>query len=643
MLMPTRRVAFLGSRLFHRGWACLFRLRIVIMASRYVIGIDLGTTNSALAYVDTGAGSDTRVLPLPIPQVVAPGTVEDRPLLPSFLYLPGPGEQPIGALKLPWDAQRDYCVGEFARVFGSQVPTRLVASAKSWLCHPGVDRKAPILPHRAPDTGRKVSPVEASVRYLKHLAEAWNFVIAKDVAAHRLEAQDIVLTVPASFDAAARELTVEAARAAGFENLTLLEEPQAAFYAWLDRSGDDWRKQVSVGDLVLVADVGGGTTDFTLIEVGEENGNLALTRLAVGDHLLLGGDNMDLTLAYHVAQALAKNGTKLDANQMTQLTYACRAAKEQLLADAKLASAPVTVLGKGRSIVGGSIKHDLPRSEVEKVLLDGFFPDCPRDAEPAKAATAGLEELGLPYVSDAGITRHLAQFLSRQAEALANRASPGRASRRKPDGASSLPSAVLFNGGVFKGDPLRHRLMNVLGSWAKSVKTDPARELAGADLDLAVARGAAYYGLVKRGKGVRIRGGTARAYYIGVATNMPAVPGFAPPIKALCVAPFGMEEGTEADIPGYEVGLRIGTEAEFRFLGSTVRRDDAAGTVVEEWEGQIDELAPVRTTLEGKSGGAVVPVHLHSKVTPVGQLELWLQSRDGKQRWKLEFNVREGR
>ncbi len=616
------------------------------MSSRFVVGIDLGTTNSALAYVDTGAGTDAKVTPFPVPQVVAQGSVEERTLLPSFLYLPGPGEQPAGALKLPWDANRDYCVGEFARVFGSQVPTRLVASAKSWLSHPGADRKAPILPFRAPDTGRKVSPVEASVRYMKHLAEAWNHVIARNLPANRLEVQDIVLTVPASFDAAARELTVEAARAAGFENLTLLEEPQAAFYAWLDRAGDGWRQQVGVGDLVLVADVGGGTTDLTLIEVGEENGNLELTRLAVGDHLLLGGDNMDLTLAYHVAQALAKNGTKLDAGQMVQLTYACRTAKEQLFADSKLKSAAVTVLGKGRGVVSGSIKYDLPRAEAERVLVDGFFPECKPDAEPAKARAVGLQELGLPYVSDPAITRHLAQFLSRQAESLANReASGGRKppeSKRKAN--TALPTAVLFNGGVFKADPLRNRLLGVLGSWAKGAKADPARELAGADLDLAVARGAAYYGLVRRGKGVRIRGGTARAYYIGVETAAPAVPGMAPPLKALCVAPFGMEEGTEADIPSQEFGLVVGEEAEFRFLGSTVRRDDTAGTVVEEWEGQVDELAPVRTTLEGKgTAGRVVPVHLHSKVTPVGQLELWLLSRDGKQRWKLEFNVREGR
>ena len=397
----------------------------------------------------------------------------------------------------------------------------------------------------------------------------------------------------------------------------------------------------------LVVDVGGGTSDFSLIRAGEEKGEITFLRDAVGDHLLLGGDNMDLALAYHAAQALAAKGSKLDAGQMVQLTHACRGAKEELFAKPDLQAAPVTVLGKGRSIVGGSIKHELSRADVEKVLVDGFFPECPRDAVPVLGRTSGLAELGLPYVADAGITKHLASFLARQAEALANREAPAAGKKKKAGAeAAGVPAAVLFNGGVFKGDLLRNRLLGVLGSWAKAVKAEPTRELPGADLDLAVARGAAYYGLVKRGKGVRIRGGTARAYYIGVETNMPAVPGFAPPIKAICVAPFGMEEGTEADVPSYEVGVRVGTEAEFRFLGSTVRRDDAPGAVVEEWEEQIDELAPVRTTLEAKgaaAGGSVVPVHLHSKVTTVGQLELWLQSRDGKQKWKLEFNAREGK
>jgi Hsp70 protein len=608
------------------------------MASRFVVGIDLGTTNSAIAFVDTGRGEAPKPESLPVPQVVNPGVVEDRQLLPSFLYLPGPNEQPAASLKLPWDANRDYAVGEFARNFGSQVPTRLVSSAKSWLCHPGVDRRAPILPWKAPEGGRKVSPLEASARILKHLAESWNAKVAKDVSAHRLEQQDIILTVPASFDAVARELTVEAARAAGFENLTLLEEPQAAFYAWLDAAGEDWREQVRVGDLILVADVGGGTTDFTLIEVGEEGGNLSLTRLAVGDHLLLGGDNMDLALAHTAAQAFAAKGTKLDANQILQLTHSSRAAKETILGRAKVDSAPVTVLGRGSKVIGGTIKGELSRAEVERVILDGFFPECPRDAEPVRQRTSGLQELGLPYVADPSVTKQLAAFLSRQAEHLTNREPPkGRKKKTAPTG---LPTAILFNGGVFKAGPLRERLTSVLNKWAKEAKGEAVRTLQGTDLDLSVSRGAAYYGLVRRGKGVRIRGGTARAYYVGVETAMPAVPGMPRPMKALCVAPFGMEEGTEADIPGQEFGLVTGEPVAFRFLGSSVRREDQAGTVVEEWEQDIEELSPVSTTLEGQPG-RIVPVHLHSKVTEVGQLEISCQSRDGKERWKLEYSVRD--
>jgi hypothetical protein len=603
--------------------------------SRFVVGIDLGTTNCAVSYVDTGAGESAKPVVMPIPQVVAAGAVEAKPLLPSFLYLPGSGEQPAGALKLPW-GDRDFCVGEFARSFGSLVPTRLVSSAKSWLCHPGVDRKAPLLPFRATDENRKVSPFDACTRYLKHLCEAWNTTVGKDLPGQTLEQQDVILTVPASFDAAARELTVEAAKAAGIEHLTLLEEPQAAFYAWLDGQGDAWRDQVQPGDLVLVADVGGGTSDFTLIEIGSDGGNLALSRLAVGEHLLLGGDNMDLALAHTIAQALSQAGTRLDAGQMLQLTHASRVAKEKLFADPSLASAPVTVLGKGRSVVGGTIKYDLKRSDVETVLVKGFFPDCDRESEPLAARTGGVQELGLPYASDAGITRHLAAFLNKQAESLSARERPGR--KKKGDG--TLPTAVLFNGGVFRAGPLREKLLEVMNKWAKSAKADPVRAIDGADLDLAVARGAATFGMVRRGKGIRIRGGTARAYYIGVETNMPAVPGMMPPVKALCVAPFGMEEGTAAEIPGYEVGLRVGREAEFRFLSSTVRRDDKSGTVVEDYEGQIDEIAPIRVTLDGAASNDPVPVHLHSSINEVGLMELFFVSRDGKRKWKIEFNVR---
>lgn len=605
---------------------------------RYVIGIDLGTTNSALAYVDTSLGDDAPPQVLPIPQVVNLGEVGERPLLPSFLYLPGGGEVPAGSLKLPWNEQIDYAVGEFARQFGSQVPTRLVSSAKSWLCHAGIDRRAPILPWKAPDDARKISPLEASIRYLRHLADAWNHVIAQGVPANRLEEQDIILTVPASFDAAARELTVEAARAAGLERLTLLEEPQAAFYAWLDAHRDDWRQLVQVGDLVLVVDIGGGTTDLTLIEVAQESGNLVLTRLAVGDHLLLGGDNMDLALAHFAAQQI-KPGGKLDLGQMLLLGHSCRAAKEALFSHPEMTSATVTVLGRGRSVVGGMLKTDLERKDVERLLIEGFFPIVPLDAQPKQAPAVGLQEIGLPYVSDPAVSRHLAHFVRRQADSL---------SQRSTAAARTLPNAVLFNGGVFKADALRRRVLDLIDHWLresdspKRGKKPQVRALEGTHLDLAVARGAAYYGLVRRGRGVRIRGGTARAYYIGIESSLPAIPGATPPLKALCVAPFGMEEGTETDLPDQEFGLVVGEPVQFRFLGSTIRRQDTAGTLVEDWEGQIEELQPVSVTLAEQPGlGRTVPVHLHAKVTEVGQLELSCISRDGKHRWKLEFNVRE--
>jgi hypothetical protein len=599
--------------------------------SRYVVGIDLGTTNCTVAYVDTSAGDAAPIQQLAIPQVVAAGDVAARATLPSFLYLPGPNEQPAGALRLPWAPERDFAAGEFARNFGSQVPTRLVSSAKSWLCHAGIDRRGPILPWKAPESTRHVSPLEACKLYLQHLAEAWNHQMAADNATARLDLQEVVLTVPASFDAAARELTVEAAKAAGLVHLTLLEEPQAAFYAWLDAHRDAWRKNVKVGELILVADVGGGTTDFTLIEVGSEDGNLALTRLAVGEHILLGGDNMDLALAHHAASQFADKGVKLDGGQMQLLTHSCRKAKEALLADPKLKSAPVTVLGRGSKVIGGTLQTELARGEVEKSLVNGFFPEVPADAAPARARAMGLTELGLPYAADPSVTKHLAAFLGRQAESLKER------------GTHALPSAVLFNGGVFKAEPLRDRFKRVLDSWAKSAKADKVRELPGTDLDLAVSRGAAYYGLVRRGKGVRIRGGTARSYYVGIETALPAVPGGAPPIKALCVAPFGMEEGTGADVPGQEFGLVVGEPVEFRFLGSTVRRDDVPGTLVEDWQDTVDELAPVATKLDaaGAPSGRVVPVHLHSRVTELGLLELSCRSRDGTESWKLEFNVRE--
>ncbi|MEM5430202.1 Hsp70 family protein [Cupriavidus oxalaticus] len=607
--------------------------------ARYAIGIDLGTTHSALSYVDLGAsdGEKTSQDVQAIAQLTAPGAVEDLDLLPSFLYLPHASELSPGDLALPWTAERDFAVGEMARTRGAATPIRLVSSAKSWLCHPGVDRRAQILPADAPPEVSRVSPLEASVRYLSHLREAWDQAHPEAPFGE----QDITVTIPASFDPAARELTAEAAAAAGYARMTLLEEPQAALYSWIQKSGGQWRKQVKVGDIILVVDVGGGTTDLSLIAVVERDGNLELHRVAVGDHILLGGDNMDLALAHVVARKLAAQGTQADPWQLRALTYACRAAKETLLTDPATDTVPLIVPSRGSKLIGGSIRTDLTRAELTQTILEGFFPQVEASARPVSRARAGLTQLGLPYAQDAAITRHLAAFLGRQVAALAELEGFQGA---QPEGATFLhPTAVLFNGGVFKSELLVERILQTLNGWLAGEGAAPARLLGGAELDLAVARGAAYYGYVRRGKGVRIRGGTARSFYVAVESSMPAVPGFEPPIQALCVAPFGMEEGTDAALPPQEFGLVVGEPVHFRFFGSSVRRQDQVGTLLDFWgPEELQELEEIQATLpaEGRTPGEVVPVRLHARVTEAGTLELEAVPRGNGERWKVEFDVR---
>ncbi|HEY0172257.1 MAG TPA: Hsp70 family protein [Pyrinomonadaceae bacterium] len=611
------------------------------MDTRFIVGIDLGTTNTALAQFDTGAPEESATITVePVPQLTNPNEVEERTLLPSFLYVPGELDFPKGALALPWDRDPHVFAGELARKRGAENPTRLVASAKSWLSYAAVDRASAILPWGAPEEVRKLSPVEASAEYLRHLRHAWDGrVNAKKNPELALAAQQILLTVPASFDEEARELTLRAAESAGLTRVTLLEEPQAAFYAWIDAQGDAWRKRVRVGDLILVCDVGGGTTDFSLITVSEEGGELSLKRVAVGEHILLGGDNMDLALARLLQQRLEEDGHRVDTWQLQGLWHQCRLAKEKLFADPKSQKQPVTLLGKGSKLVGGTVKTELRREDLERVLADGFFPPVGRDEMPARARRIGFQELGLPYAADPAVTRHLARFLSQQAGGA-----EGDAIRRGPSG-FACPTHVLFNGGVMKAGVLRDRVVAVLDAWLQAEGFEPLGErgvLEAPDLDHAVARGAAYYGRAKRGRGVRIRSGAPRTYYIGVESAMPAVPGLPAPLKALCVVPFGMEEGTEAAIPGREFGLVVGEPAEFRFLSSTVRKGDEIGAVVEDWGDEIEESSPLEVTLkiEGKED-TVLPVRLETRVTEVGTLEVWCVSRDGSQRWKLEFNIRE--
>jgi molecular chaperone DnaK (HSP70) len=607
--------------------------------ARYAIGIDLGTTHSALSYVDLQAsdGEQADQGVLAIPQLSSPGTVEALPLLPSFMYLPHPEELAAGELALPWtDGQAAPVVGEMARSRGAGTPIRLVSSAKSWLSHPGVDRRAAILPSDAPEEVERVSPLAASTRYLEHIRNAWN-------AAHPeapFDQQAVTVTIPASFDPVARELTAEAAHNAGYNAPTLLEEPQAALYSWIQGSGGRWRKQVKAGDIVLVVDVGGGTSDFSLIAILERDGNLEPHRVAVGDHILLGGDNMDLALAHLVARKLQAGGTQLDAWQMRALTYACRGAKEHLLADANAAAWPIVVPSRGSKLIGGSIRTELTRDEVTSFITDGFFPRVDASARPAVRSRAGLTQLGLPYAQDAAVTRHLAAFLARQAGATAEL--EGFSGKVNPEHSFLHPTAVLFNGGVFKSEILSQRVMDTINDWLYMEGAEPARMLEGADLDLAVARGAAYYGYARRGGGVRIRGGTARSYYVGVESSMPAIPGMEPPITALCVAPFGMEEGSELELPGQEFGLVVGEPVHFRFFGSTVRRQDRIGEVLEFWgPDELQELNEIQATLpaEGRTPGDVAQVRLHALALDTGTLELIAVSREGA-RWKVEFDVR---
>jgi hypothetical protein len=607
--------------------------------ARFSVGIDLGTTHCVLSYADLDRVDDEGFSPLvmTISQLTSPGSVEEKLQLPSFLYQAHQAELAADSTSLPWTAKPDFLVGEIARNLGSKTPIRLVSSAKSWLCHTGVDCKAPILPADAPDEVERVSPFQATTAYLQHLRAAWQ----SQHPNAPLDRQDVVITVPASFDPAARELTVEAARAVGLGQAILLEEPQAALYSWIEKSHGDWRKHAEVGDIILVVDIGGGTTDLSLIAVTEKDGNLDLTRVAVGDHILLGGDNMDLALAYTVKAKLEHDGKRIESWQLQALTHSCRDAKEKLFNHAELDNIPLVVASRGSSLIGGTLRAELTREEVNRVLVEGFLPKVAISDRPTSSPRTGLRSAGLPYAQDASITRHLAAFLSKQYGATDE-----LNDINLPEHASFLhPTAVLFNGGVLKAGALAERLMDVLNSWLRAEQAPEARLLTGADLDLAVARGAAYYGYVRKGNGVRIKGGTAASYYVGIENAMPAVPGLAPEIHALCIAPFGMEEGTSQELPDDEFGLVVGEPVRFRFFVSNTRREDKVGTRLNYWTNEeLTELDEIEITLpeEGRRPGEVVPVHLCAAVTEVGTLELQAVSQKDQGRWKIEFDVRAG-
>lgn len=615
-----------------------------IMKKRYALGIDLGTSNSALALAPVG--DDGAVEVLPVPQFFSLQAVGESDLLPSVIYLPLENEIRNAPGRLPWDGEdpQSGMLGQFAREHGALLPDRLVTSAKSWLGNPHVNPEDPVLPWNAElEPGLKTSPFQASVRYLRHLRRSFEETLKRRGEAPGLEGCEIVVTVPASFDDVARSLTHRAAKEAGWGEVTLLEEQQAAFYYWIAQSGSAWRERVQPGDLVLVCDVGGGTADFSLVAVSREGGDLRLERVSVGDHILLGGDNMDLALGYALAAELEERGEKLDSRQFLSLIHSCRVGKEALLSDDSLAAYPISIAGRGSSLFSGAVSTSLRRETLESVVIHGFFPASGIGDHPARRRGLGLREFGLDYAADPALSRHLALFLARSFQNT--RDSEGLAGLvadrvREAEGVRFVcPTAILFNGGVFKAGVLRGRILELLRGWNNGV---PVAELPESDFDLAVAKGAAVYARTRLlGEGIRIRAGAARSYYIGLESSMPAVPGIVPPLKAVCVVPQGMEEGSEVGLPGREFGLITGEPVEFRFFSSSVRSGDRVGDVADARD-DLEETSSLQMTLppvEGR-GGAMIPVTLHSVVTELGTLELWMRHEPSGEKWKLEFNVR---
>lgn len=598
---------------------------------KYIIGIDLGTTNCTMAYTSaytslSSAPTNPIIEQFSIPQILKASTQGEHHSLPSFIYYPLPEELSKKFVSLKWNPDPSYTIGTFARDRGSELPTRLISSAKSWLCHNGIDRRHKNLPFELDnidnDSINKISPLEACAQLLQHLREAWNEKMPKA----SFNNQQILITVPASFDPSAKELVQEAAAMAQFPEIILLEEPQAAFYSWLHTHHDQWRNELKVGDSILVIDIGGGTTDFSLIMVEDHQGNLSLKRQAVGSHLLLGGDNIDLALAYFAKQKLEDQGHTIDQWQLQSLVHRCRIAKEILMGENPPSSIDITILGRGSKLIGNTLKTEITLEEAHKLILEGFFPLVKSDQKSPPEKRSGIQQIGLPYVQDPRISCQLAKFLSIDDEVV-------------------LPSAVLFNGGTLKASAFRQRLLKLLNSWAAERNKSPIKELGKADYDYAVSRGAVYYGLARLGHAVRIKGGTSRSYFVGIEEAALAVPGISPPMRAICIAPFGMEEGEEKSLNDQEFALVVGEHSTFRFLSHESQKlndgtEPNVGTVIKNWKKELVELNPIETVLEkNDSDGKTVNVRLQSKVTELGMLELWCVASDGR-KWKLEFNIR---
>jgi molecular chaperone DnaK (HSP70) len=601
---------------------------------QFIVGIDLGTTNSAVSYVDLKTlpekippgGKQKLIRHFRVPQLTGLGEVTQLPVLPSFLYIPGEYDIARDAIVLPWSAEPEHVVGALARDHGAKVPARLVSSAKSWLCHGSVDRQARILPWGAGSDIAKVSPVQATAAYLSHIRQAWNRGKGDDDEAY-LENQLIIITVPASFDEVARDLTLSAATLAGLRHVTLLEEPLAAFYAWLIRHEHHWRDLVQPGELILVCDVGGGTSDFTLIILRETEGSPRFERIAVGDHLILGGDNIDLALARHVEHRFSGKTTAMGGDRWKSLCHQCRQAKETLL-DGRAESVTITLMGKGGRLIAGTLAANLNRKDVETVLTEGFFPVVAPGTTRARQDRKGITELGLPYEPEPAVTKHLCWFMEQHRDDVA----------RLLDRPHGAPEHILFNGGSLKPPVIQERIREALRHWhGQSDETRP-RVLDNPHPDLAVALGAAYYGLVKSGLGVRVGSGSPRAYYLGVGTA-DAVKGG--PEKAICLVERGLDEGSSIELKDRDFTVMTNQPVQFDVFSSSFRSGDRAGDLVG-IDDTLTAMPPVQTVIEfGKKGQqSELPVQLEAAYTEMGSLSLWCTSRATDHRWQLQFQLR---
>jgi molecular chaperone DnaK (HSP70) len=631
-------------------------------------GIDLGTSNCVVAYINEVTSKDasggkkedtlgTFPFAIEIPQVSGIGQYTQNALMASALYRAPEHEQ---GYCLPWSDESKPLfdiIGNFARDKGASIPDRIITSAKSWLCHDAIDRYAPILPWRS-ELKEKLSPFDITVKIIQHLKQAidaWSTKQSHTTDPETVYSPQIVVTVPASFDETARSLTYEAAEKAGLREVILLEEPLAAFYDWIAQHQSSWKNEIHQNSIILVCDVGGGTADFTLIAASESKepetkGDLLLERISVGDHILLGGDNMDLTLAYRMKMQLEAEGTKIDHWQFNVLTYQCKKAKEALLGDESLEAFPVSIPSRGTSLFSGNISTEVKRKLVHEIILEGFFPMVSIDEKPISGKNIGLKEAGLPYAADAALTKHLAQFLKRSFHRLKDE---DRQKYSIPEDQDFLiPSHILFNGGVFNASFLRERLQQLLTEWFGYTP----QELTGSHRDLSVARGAAFYCRNKyTGKGLKIRSGIPFSYYIGIESSMPAIPGFTPPVKALCVVQKGTEEGSTYQIEELDLELLTGTEVEFRFFRSLERNEDILGSVVEDAEAVLTETATLKTVItkpaeinrdsnadkSAAQAEAPIPITLETTITELGVLELALKHKYSGSKWLLKLNIRD--